>query len=267
MDSPLTIVTYNLWGYGSPAELLKRRGVLRGADPGSKAAHHGPAESVWGKRRACLVRALGAADPDLVAVQENARRPGDPDRSHARRLARSFGMEAVEGTFYPVTDAEGRPFETGLALLTHCPVEARDELPLPFESPVPLGGIPAVLRVTLDFDDIPLHVWVTHLPGHDRDLQAQCARRIREAAGRIPLSEPLLLCGDLNADPETPAPRLLQAGPSPGAVGAARLRLLPGRAAGLARPRRGDPRRRAGRRGLLRVEPPRSARAIPDERG
>jgi endonuclease/exonuclease/phosphatase family metal-dependent hydrolase len=212
MDPTLTVVTYNLWGFNAPSDYLKRRGSVRGAVPGSKAAHFGPADAVWPRRRARLLRTLEDADPDVIAVQENARRPHDPQRSHARQLARSLGMSVIEGTFYPGVDTQGQPYEIGLALLSHLPVMEVRETALADDFHLSAGGIPRVLQATLDFEDRPLHVWNVHFPVKEEDLKLTCARKILEGAAKQPSLEPLILCGDLNSQPGAPPLQILTEG-------------------------------------------------------
>jgi endonuclease/exonuclease/phosphatase family metal-dependent hydrolase len=204
-----TVVTYNLWGYHTPAEYLRKRGEVRGAMPDSRAATAGPPDSVWGKRRALLVKTLQEADPDLIAFQENVRRPGTPERSHAQQLGRSLGMTVVEGAFTPGTDAHGQAYGNGVALLSHLPVEEVKEAPLPYDNSVEIGGTPSVLQVTLDFEGEPLHLWVAHLPAKSEPAREQGAAAIRDYATETQFNAPLILCGDFNSEPETPPHRIL----------------------------------------------------------
>ena len=205
----LTLVTYNLWGYHTPAEYLKRRGKVRGATPDSPAATLGPTEAVWRKRRARLLSVLEDADQDVIAVQENVRRPNAPDRSHAQQLGRALGMTVIEGTFYPEIDAQGKPYEMGVALLTHLSVDGEEEADLPYSAESRIGGSPRLLQTLLDLEGEPLHVWVTHFPSKDDDADRACAERIVELASGLPEDEPLLVCGDLNSTPDSAAIRAL----------------------------------------------------------
>lgn len=209
MKPSFALVTYNLWGYHTPAEYLRKRGELRGAMPDSRAATAGPPDSVWAKRRALLIKTLQEADPDVIAFQENVRRPGSPERSHAQQLGRSLGMTVVESAFTSDIDAHGQAYENGVALLSHLPVEAVKESPLPYNNAVEIGGTPSVLQATLDFEGGPLHLWVTHLPAKSEPAREQCATAIREYAISDPLTGPLILCGDFNSVPDTPPLGLL----------------------------------------------------------
>lgn len=161
------------------------------------------------------MKVLEQADPDLIALQENARRPGAPERSHAHQLGRALGMSVVEGAFHREMDYQGRSYEAGVALLSHLPIDEVAEADLPYRAEDGIGGSPRLLQARLDLEGSPLHVWVTHLPSKDGSVALECARTIVRLAGAAS-AEDLLLCGDLNSEPETDTLRCLAHGsPAP----------------------------------------------------
>jgi endonuclease/exonuclease/phosphatase family metal-dependent hydrolase len=213
MPSTLTVATYNLWGYNAPSDYLRRRGIVRGAVSGSRAAALGPGSSVWAKRRSYLIDVLQRADPDVIALQENVRRPADgPERSHAHQLGRALGMTVVEGTWNRWEDPVNGRHELGVALLTHLPVDETGEGDLPYRIDEGLGGTPRILKVRLDLDGEPMWVWVTHFPVRVPERNLSCAEAVIDQAGAVTPTIPILLCGDLNTSPETASIRTLTTG-------------------------------------------------------
>jgi endonuclease/exonuclease/phosphatase family metal-dependent hydrolase len=209
----LTVVTYNIWGYYTPAIFLRMsRGELRGAAPDSRAAVQTSLDAVWAKRRALLIRLLGEADPDVVMLQENVRRPGQPERSHARQIGRALGMEVVEGSFYVKTDPQGRDYEIGVALLTHLPVDEAREASYPYDTPSRIGGSPKILQATLDFEERPLQCWTTHFPSQSEAMRIECARALIEELEAADPAIPVLLGGDFNSEPDEEPTRILSDG-------------------------------------------------------
>lgn len=178
------VATYNIWGAGLPWRYRHERSVLRGAVEGSPALDLEDEALVWERRRDGLVRALGSAAPDLVALQEVVRSPA-ADRSRAHELADRLGLSSV------VLSVPG-PFG-GLALLSRRPVLSSAELPLRSMTGA-FGGHPTVLEVVVDI----ARLYVVHVPVGPEAIRAACVAEIGELAAAAPADRPLVLCGDFN---------------------------------------------------------------------
>jgi endonuclease/exonuclease/phosphatase family metal-dependent hydrolase len=141
-------------------------------------------------------------EPDIVALQEvdvGRTRSGEIDQAH--ELASTLGMEAI---FAPcIDDGSGR---YGIATLTRLPVVETRQLCLP------LGGhrrsqprCALVTRHTWDGGD--LEMINTHLSILFRERPGQVAAIAAEMLG-----EALVIAGDFNCTPFSPAYRVLKRG-------------------------------------------------------
>ncbi|MBB5827082.1 endonuclease/exonuclease/phosphatase family protein [Micromonospora carbonacea] len=181
---PLRVVTYNIWGVGTPHRYWRDRAVLRGARAGSPALAEADEPRVWRRRAALLTRALADADADLVALQE-VPAPAGSGGGRARELA-----DALPGR-WEVAHSEPGP-TPGLAVLSRGPVDSCRVFPVPGFGG--FGGHPDVLEVSTP----AVTVWVTHLPVGPDEAKEACLRGLEAAAAAAPPERPLLVCGDLN---------------------------------------------------------------------
>ncbi|WP_229406082.1 endonuclease/exonuclease/phosphatase family protein [Micromonospora sp. NBRC 110038] len=181
---PLRVVTYNIWGTGTPHRYWHDRAVLRGARAGSPALAEADERRVWRRRAALLTRALADADADLVALQE-VPAPAGSGAGRARELA-----DGLPGRWEVAHSGPGHA--PGLAVLSRAPIHSWRVFPVPGFGG--FGGHPGVLEVSTS----AVTVWVAHLPVGPDEVKEACLRGLEAAAGAAPPERPLLLCGDLN---------------------------------------------------------------------
>ncbi|MFG1848477.1 endonuclease/exonuclease/phosphatase family protein [Micromonospora carbonacea] len=181
---PLRVVTYNIWGVGTPHRYWRDRAVLRGARAGSPALAEADEPRVWRRRAALLTRALADADADLVALQE-VPAPAGSGGGRARELA-----DALPGRWEVAHSGPGPT--PGLAVLSRAPVDSCRVFPVPGFGG--FGGHPDVLEVSTP----AVTVWVAHLPVGPDEAKEACLRGLEAAAAAAPPERPLLVCGDLN---------------------------------------------------------------------
>ncbi|WP_036372058.1 endonuclease/exonuclease/phosphatase family protein [Micromonospora sp. ATCC 39149] len=187
---PLRVVTFNIWGTGTPHRYWHDRAVLRGARAGSPALGEADERRVWRRRAALLTRALADADADLVALQEVPARAA-AGAGRARELA-----DGLRGR-YDVAHSGPGP-TPGLAVLSRAPIRARRAFPVPGFGG--FGGHPTVLEVST----CAVTVWVAHLPVGPDEVKEACLRGLEAAAVAAPRERPLLVCGDLNCPADGP---------------------------------------------------------------
>jgi endonuclease/exonuclease/phosphatase family metal-dependent hydrolase len=173
----LRVVTLNFWGTEAPLD----------------------------RRLALAVRQLRALDPDVVCMQEVKPLAGGPTTSHA--LAESLGMHAC---YARAVAWDGG--EEGLAIVTKQPLVEHRVLALPDPRPadarILLSG-----RVTTAGG--PIWVHTTHLhyrlnDGVARERQVLAIDAAVRACGRDNTDPPQILCGDLNATPDSDEIRFLR---------------------------------------------------------
>lgn len=148
-------------------------------------------------------------DADVVLLQEVHRfraRSGLDDQP--AELGRLLDMAAVFGrNFTRPPEASGAPRrESGTAILSRLPILSWDNRLLPNFPGLQQRGL---LRATLDLPGGPVDVHNTHFQhtrGVIRIVQARGVRRLVAASPR-----PWLLGGDLNAEPGSPAMRVMDA--------------------------------------------------------
>lgn len=186
-DAPrLRIVTLNLWGTEPP--LPRRLGLA--------------------------ARQFAQLDPDVIALQEVKKIEGGA--TTAAWLAAPRGMHAIyepaltwaAGAFGPGTPAG----EEGLAILSRWPVLDRRVLRLPYPRPTEAR---ILLSAQLKTPAGPIWVHTTHLhyrldDGVAREAQVLAIDDAIRACGRGNDDPPQLLCGDLNATPESDELRFLR---------------------------------------------------------
>ncbi|SCG59158.1 endonuclease/exonuclease/phosphatase family protein [Micromonospora halophytica] len=187
---PLRVVTFNLWGTGTPHRYRLDRGLLRGARADSPALREADEHRVWQRRAALLARALSGADADLIALQEV---PSDLSRLEGLVA----DLHALGEPRYTMTTT-GPGTVAGLAVLSRTPVLASRTFPVPGFGG--FGGHPTALAVTTS----AATVWVVHLPVGPDAVKEACLRGLETAAVAAPPDRPLLICGDLNCPADSP---------------------------------------------------------------
>jgi endonuclease/exonuclease/phosphatase family metal-dependent hydrolase len=189
---PFVVVSWNLCGCGVPGTYTRDRKIARGALPGSPASRELDAAATWSKRLPLLVDELAPLDADVIALQENAN--GDEADSCAAQLGARLGLHVCED------DLEG-----GLAFLSQWPIRSTRNLELAADT----FGYPAPLVVELTVRTERVTCVVVHLPlarcGDRTAFVAELARAMRG------VEPPLLVCGDLNAEPDDPLVEMLLA--------------------------------------------------------
>jgi endonuclease/exonuclease/phosphatase family metal-dependent hydrolase len=190
MSFRLVVATWNLWGLAAPGTYTRDRKIIRGALPGSPASRELDPLVTWQHRRQLLVAELAALGCDLVVLQENGRLVAGT--TQAQQLASELGLELAE-------DAH----ERGLAALSGGAVRAAR----PLELDTDLHGYPPPYAVTAKLRGRDVTVVAVHLPLErfgDREpiIRSLIVRLSDDRA-------PLLVCGDLNLQPDHPSLELL----------------------------------------------------------
>jgi endonuclease/exonuclease/phosphatase family metal-dependent hydrolase len=189
IDSRLRLLTWNLWWRFGP----------------------------WEQRQPAIAATLERIGPDIACLQEVWSHDGT---SHAAVLAERLGYHHVHASRL---DIDGVGF--GNAVLSRWPITSHETLPLP--APDDLEELRTCLRADIDGPGGPLQVFCTHLnwrfdQSHVRQSQVRAICSFiassRPEQGR---AFPPVLCGDLNAAPDSDEVRMLTgraAVPEPGLV-------------------------------------------------
>ncbi len=189
LDTRVRILTWNLWWRFGP----------------------------WEDRRAAIASSLARLEADVVCLQEVW---DDGEVCFAAELADALGYHHVYGSRL---DLDGVRF--GNAVLSRWPITDHEVLPLP--APAHLDELRTCVRADIDGPRGPLQVFSTHLSWRfdQSDVRQDQVRAICEliASSREGRSHgfPAVLCGDLNADPDSDEVRMLTgraATPVPGLV-------------------------------------------------
>lgn len=159
----------------------------------------------WAARRHAIAATLARIDADVVCLQEVWETASE---SQAGELASSLGLHHVYGS---QLDLDGVQF--GNAILSRWPITGHEVLPLP--APGDANELRTCLRADIDGPRGALQVFATHLnwrfdQSHIRQdqVRAICAFIARSRAdGNHPF--PPMLCGDLNACPDSDEIRML----------------------------------------------------------
>lgn len=178
------VVSWNLWGDGAPGTYTRDRRIARGGLPGSPASRELDPAATWSKRLPLLVDELAPLHADAIALQENA--DGDAG-SYAAELGSRLGLHVCED------DLAG-----GLALISHWPIRTTRTLELAADT----FGYPAPLAVELAVRMVTVTCVVVHLPLARCGDRAALGAELAQAVSGI--QPPLLVCGDLNAEPDDP---------------------------------------------------------------
>ncbi|HMK10931.1 MAG TPA: endonuclease/exonuclease/phosphatase family protein [Acidimicrobiales bacterium] len=173
IDSRLRVVTWNLWGQFGP----------------------------WERRQPAIVASIESLDPDIVCLQEVW---SDPDSNMASIVADRLGFHDV----FACND-DG-PVHSGNAIVSRWSVLRSEWRPLP------AGGEPDERR-TVVFAELegprgPIQVFCTHLNwrfDHSAVRQQQVRMIGTFIDERRPREYPPVLCGDMNAVPDSDEMRML----------------------------------------------------------
>lgn len=157
-----------------------------------------------------IVDIVGSQRAQMVGLQEVDRHFG-PRSDHADQpaeLSFALGMSAIyHATVARNRGHQGQPArEYGHAVLTRCEVVEHDFVPLPGQLDHEPRGL---TRVRLDVAGVPLLFWNVHLANEDDGARVEQARAIRRLLAEV--TEPLVLVGDLNAEPSDEPLRILTA--------------------------------------------------------
>lgn len=192
VETRVRVVTWNVWG------------------------RYGP----WEQRLPAITSVLQSLQPDIVALQEVWE---DDTRSQMRELASALGFRA--GVFAPNLERDGA--RAGNAVLARWPIAQHEFRLLPRVAGAcrdDENEERLVVFAEVDGPRGPIQVYCAHLSWRDdhsavRQLQvADICALVRE---KRPRPFPAVLCGDLNAEPESDEIRMLTgkaAVPVPGVV-------------------------------------------------
>ncbi len=159
----------------------------------------GPAEA----RQPAIAATLAELRPDLVALQEVWGEPGGT--TLATELAGGLGYDHAYAARLSVDGVE-----FGNAVLSRWPITASEATPLP--APPEADEQRLVLRADVDGPRGPLQVFSTHLNwrfDHSAVRQLQVRAVAEAVAAARPRTYPPILCGDLNATPDSDEVRML----------------------------------------------------------
>jgi endonuclease/exonuclease/phosphatase family metal-dependent hydrolase len=170
--STLTVMTLNLWG-----------------------------SNKWEDRRSAVIDWINEVQPDLLALQEVVRTRG---LCQASWIAERTAMTAVFGAARAIHGGE-----FGNAVLSRMLVLGSQCHPLTDAS---TGNEPrAVITVEVDAGGRRVSFSSTHLSWQFDEgwIREQQVRDIADAIGRVPYEFPPIVCGDINARPESTEVRFL----------------------------------------------------------
>jgi len=174
VDTRLRVMTWNLWWRFGP----------------------------WEQRRPAIAATLAAVDADIVCLQEVW---GGRDGEFAAELAQKLGFQHASAARL---DYEGVTF--GNAVLSRWPIAHSDSRPLPTLEEN--DELRTVLHALVDGPRGPIQVFTTHLNwrfDHSAVRQAQVRLVAEWVAAAGPRTFPPVLCGDLNAPPDSDEIRML----------------------------------------------------------
>lgn len=205
------VLTLNLWSYNSPYDYTTRRSTTRGAAPGSIAATQpAPGGHSWPIRRGLILNLLQNEHPDIAGLQEVSRHERvEEGVSTAHQLGHALGWHVL------FADGDGPPqasgVRNGLAILSPHPLRELGRITLPdglgSESYLCLAGEVHTI-------DGPIIFLTTHLSlavgeAEMRTHQEGSVRRMLAFCRTLPPEAPVVICGDLNAEPGHGAIRML----------------------------------------------------------
>jgi endonuclease/exonuclease/phosphatase family metal-dependent hydrolase len=168
----------------------------------------GPA---WRERQPVLLRRLREADADVIALQECW---GDSSTTQAHEFAAALGMHAgfaapgLPPAPYPPESPDQAEVEVGIGVVSRWPLTSirAVDLPARHRTPAPVAAVAEVAHPAG-----PLHVVIACLewePAYTDDRIAQAHAVVDLATDpATDGSLPVILCGDLNAAPDSPVLR------------------------------------------------------------
>jgi endonuclease/exonuclease/phosphatase family metal-dependent hydrolase len=169
LDTRLRVLTWNLWWRFGP----------------------------WEARAPAIEATIRSLDPDVVALQEVW---GLPDgSSSASQLADALGYEHVFAHRLDVDDVH-----FGNAILSRWPITASEHWAIPARRDAEEHR--TLVVADIDGPRGPLQVWNTHLNwrfDHSDVRQEQVRLICEQIAARRPREYPPILCGDMNASPDS----------------------------------------------------------------
>jgi endonuclease/exonuclease/phosphatase family metal-dependent hydrolase len=170
LETRLRVMTWNLWWRFGPFE----------------------------ERQPLIAAAIARVDPDIVCLQEVW-------EEQAAALAGELGYSHVYSSRFPRGD-----FLFGNAVLSRWPIGRSEWRPLP--APEKYEELRTVLFAEVDGPRGPVQIFCTHLHwrfDHSHIRQEQVALVAQFVADCRPRTFPPIVCGDLNADPESDEIRML----------------------------------------------------------
>lgn len=156
----------------------------------------------WKSRFPAIEATIRRFDPDVIALQEVWGADGE---TSASRLASALGYEHVFAHRLVLDE-----IEFGNAILSRWPIAEREEWPLPAR--VDAEEQRTLLLAEIDGPRGRFQVFCTHLNwrfDHSDVRQEQVRYLCERIAERRPRDYPPILCGDLNADPDSDEIRML----------------------------------------------------------
>ena len=186
MGLTLRVVTLNFWGTEPPLE----------------------------RRLALAIRQLRALQPDVICLQEARPLDGRAGRTTADAIAGELGLAAHYATSVAWGDGEHGKLpagQEGLAVIARRILDAR-ALPLPDARPADARQL---LSAQVETDGGPIWVHTTHLhyrldDGVARERQVLAIDEAIRGCGRGNTDPPQILCGDMNATPDSDEMRFLR---------------------------------------------------------
>jgi endonuclease/exonuclease/phosphatase family metal-dependent hydrolase len=181
VQTRVRIATWNLWG------------------------RYGP----WEARMPVIIENLSAINADILALQEVWE---DDSRSQARELAAALGCS--EPVYAANLERDG--FRSGNAILSRWPIARAEVRELPRQGANEAIDDEGEERLCV-FAEVtgprgPIQMFCAHLSwseDHSAIRQEQVAEICRFVRDKRPRQFPAVLCGDLNADPESDEIRML----------------------------------------------------------
>jgi endonuclease/exonuclease/phosphatase family metal-dependent hydrolase len=199
----MRVLTLNLWSYNNPHDYTVRRHTTRGAVPGSPAATQpAPGGTSWPIRRDLVLKLLREEQPDAVGLQEVSTHPEiAAGQTAAHQLGDALGWQVLyaEGDGPPLASG----VRNGLAILSPHPLRELARIPLPDrdqrEAYLCLVGEVRAPAGSLAF--LTTHFALADDMTNDRTHQEESVRRILAGCRALPPAMPIVLTGDLNAEP------------------------------------------------------------------
>lgn len=152
----------------------------------------------WPKRLDLIVNALGALNPDVIALQEDCARVGDQPQSTQLQAALAAKLQRGYTLRHHTTHQaaySGITFDEGISILSAWPIDHAEVIPLPHAN-FPRAALVADLNIAGE----PLRVISTHW-----DYGANGASARQGSAAKLlaqTIGKRAIIMGDLNATPD-----------------------------------------------------------------